>query len=119
MRRRQLCLGLLLAAAGRTAFAQRRPFAHLRDHLPRQDRGGARLRGLRGARFEDFFAARGIAVRVTYRDLALDMGRLPGFVDEIRRDRPDLVYTWGTSATLGVAGAWDRIDPARHVTDIP
>lgn len=111
MRRRQLCLGLLLAAAGHTAFAQRRPFRIYAITY----RGKTEVE--RG--FEDFFAARAIAVRISYRDLALDMARLPGFIDEIRRDKPDLVYTWGTSVTLGVAGAWDRIDPARNVTDIP
>lgn len=111
MRRRQLCLGLLLAAAGRSAIGQARP---LRIYAITY-RGRTEVE--RG--FEDFFAARGIAVRISYRDLALDMGRLPGYVEEIRRERPDLVYSWGTSATLGVAGAWDRVDPARHVTDIP
>jgi putative ABC transport system substrate-binding protein len=111
MRRRQLCLVLLLGAAGRAAFAQVRP---LRIYAITY-RGKTEVE--RG--FEDFFAARGIPVRITYRDLALDVARLPGFIEEIRRDRPDLIYTWGTSATLGVAGAWDRVDPARHITDMP
>jgi putative ABC transport system substrate-binding protein len=69
--------------------------------------------------FADYLSARGIPVEIVYRDLALDARRLPGLVEEIRRERPDLVFTWGTTATLGIAGAWDQVDPARHITDIP
>jgi len=67
----------------------------------------------------DHFAARGIPVQITWRDIALDPARLPGLVDEIRRERPDLVHTWGTGVTLGIAGRWDAPDPARYVRDIP
>lgn len=69
--------------------------------------------------FEEHFRSRKIPVEIIYRDMARDANRLPGFIDEIRRLRPDLVYTWGTSVTLGVVGAFDKVDPARHVTDIP
>jgi len=69
--------------------------------------------------FADYFAARGIAVEITWRDIALDPARLPGLVDEIRRERPDLVHTWGTGVTLGIAGRWDAPDAARHVRDTP
>lgn len=69
--------------------------------------------------FADYFAARRIPVRITFRDLNRDASRMPGFIEEIRRARPDLVYTWGTSVTLGVVGAHDAVDPAKHITDIP
>jgi len=69
--------------------------------------------------FADYFAARGIPVQITWRDIALDPARLPRLVDEIRRERPDLVHTWGTGVTLGIAGRWDAPDPARYVRDIP
>jgi putative ABC transport system substrate-binding protein len=69
--------------------------------------------------FQDYFAARRIPVQITFRDLNRDMSRMPAFIDEIRRTRPDLVYTWGTSVTLGVVGAYDAIDPAQQITDIP
>lgn len=69
--------------------------------------------------FEAHFRSSKIPVEIIYRDLARDSSRLPGFIDEIRRIRPDLVYTWGTSVTLGVVGAYDQVDPARHITDIP
>ena len=38
---------------------------------------------------------------------------------EIRRLRPDLVYTWGTPTTLAVVGTFDSADPDRHITDLP
>ncbi len=69
--------------------------------------------------FEEYFASRKIAVQITYRDLNRDPTRLPGFLDEIRATRPDLIYTWGTSVTLGVVGTHDAINRARHITDIP
>jgi putative ABC transport system substrate-binding protein len=69
--------------------------------------------------FQDYFAARKIPVEITFRDLNRDASRMPGFIEEIKRTRPDLIYTWGTSVTLGVVGAHDAVDPAKHVTDIP
>jgi putative ABC transport system substrate-binding protein len=69
--------------------------------------------------FQDYFVSRGIPVQITFRDLARDASRMPGFLDEIRREKPDLVYTWGTSVTLGVVGPFDAVDPKVHITDIP
>jgi putative ABC transport system substrate-binding protein len=69
--------------------------------------------------FQDYFLARRIPVQITFRDLNRDMSRMPGFIEEIRRTKPDLVYTWGTSVTLGVVGAYDAVDPAQNITDIP
>jgi putative ABC transport system substrate-binding protein len=69
--------------------------------------------------FTEYFAARRIPVQITWRDLNRDSSRMPGFIEEIRATRPDLVYTWGTSVTLGVVGTYDSFDPSRHITDIP
>jgi putative tryptophan/tyrosine transport system substrate-binding protein len=69
--------------------------------------------------FQDYFAARGVPVQITFRDLARDAGRMPGFLEEIRRTRPDLVYTWGTSVTLGVVGPYDKPDREKNIGDIP
>lgn len=69
--------------------------------------------------FEEYFAARRIPVHITYRDLNRDDKRMPGFLDEIRRTRPDLVYAWGTSVTLGVVGPHDGVVKGQHITDIP
>ncbi len=69
--------------------------------------------------FEEYFASRKIPVQITYRDINRDATKMPAILDEIRAARPDLVYTWGTSVTLGVLGPFDAINPARHITDIP
>lgn len=69
--------------------------------------------------FQDYFAARRIPVQITWRDLNRENSRMPGFLEEIKRTKPDLVYTWGTSVTLGVVGAYDQVDPAVNITDIP
>lgn len=69
--------------------------------------------------FADYFAARGLPVEIAWHDIALDPSRLPALVGEIRRERPDLVYTWGTGVTLGIAGRWDAPDSRRYVRDIP
>lgn len=69
--------------------------------------------------FQEYFASRGIPVDITFRDLAREPSRMPGFLEEIRRTRPDLIYTWGTSVTLGVVGPHDKIDRRVHITDIP
>ena len=69
--------------------------------------------------FQDYFSARRIPVQITFRDLNRDSTRMPGFLEEIRRTKPDLVYTWGTSVTLGVVGTYDQVDPQVNITDIP
>jgi ABC-type uncharacterized transport system substrate-binding protein len=69
--------------------------------------------------FQEYFAARRIPVQITWRDLNRDPARMPGFIDEIRATKPDLIYTWGTSVTLGVVGTYDAYDAAKHIADIP
>jgi putative tryptophan/tyrosine transport system substrate-binding protein len=69
--------------------------------------------------FQDYFSARRIPVQITFRDLNRDNSRMPGFLEEIKRTKPDLVYTWGTSVTLGVVGTYDQVDPQVNITDIP
>lgn len=69
--------------------------------------------------FQEYFAARKIPVEITWRDLNLDASRLPGFIAEIRATKPELVYTWGTSVTLGIVGTYNGIDPKRHIVNTP
>ena len=107
-----LCLLVLAAglAADGDAVAQRpyRIYAILFRGMTEVERG-----------FQEYFAARRIPVQITFRDLNRDPARMPGFLDEIRATRPDLIYTWGTSVTLGVVGPYDAIDRTKHITDIP
>ena len=69
--------------------------------------------------FQDYFASRRIPVQITFRDLARDPSRMPGFLEEIRQVKPDLIYTWGTSVTLGVVGPHDEAERAKYINDIP
>ena len=69
--------------------------------------------------FAEYFTARKIPVEIIYRDLNRDDTRLPAMLDEIRSTKPDLIYTWGTSVTLGVVGPHDGVVPGKHITDIP
>ena len=54
--------------------------------------------------FRAHFAEAGLPIDLTIRSLDRDTGRLPEIIAEIDRARPDLIYTWGTSVTLGIAG---------------
>ena len=69
--------------------------------------------------FAEYFTARKIPVEIIYRDLNRDDTRLPAMLDEIRSTKPDLIYTWGTSVTLGVVGPHDGVVPGKHINDIP
>lgn len=69
--------------------------------------------------FEDYFSSRKIPVTITWRDLNRDASRMPGYLEEIRATKPDLVYTWGTSVTLGVVGPYDAADRSAYINDIP
>lgn len=69
--------------------------------------------------FKEYLAARGLAVELIHRDLSRNIANLAPVIEEIRALGPDLIYTWGTPTTLGVVGAWDQVDPLRHITDIP
>ena len=69
--------------------------------------------------FEEYFASRKLPVQITSRDVARDPTKLPPLLDEIRATKPDLIYTWGTSVTLGVVGPHDAVVPGKHITDIP
>ncbi len=104
-------LGMCLAGAADTAAQSQRPYRIY----------AITFRGMTDVErgFQDYFASKRIPVEIIFRDLNRDASRMPGFIDEIRRTRPDLVYTWGTSVTLGVVGAYDAFDPAKHITDIP
>lgn len=68
--------------------------------------------------FEEYFAARKLPVQITYRDINRDPTRMPALLDEIRATRPDLIYAWGTSVTLGVVGPHDAVTRS-HIADIP
>lgn len=70
--------------------------------------------------FRAYLADAGLRVDYTVRDARQDVSRLPAIVQEARALKPDLIYTWGTPATLAVAGPYDDADTAqRYIHDIP
>jgi putative tryptophan/tyrosine transport system substrate-binding protein len=69
--------------------------------------------------FKDYFASRRIPVEIIERDIARDNTKLPGLLEEIKRLKPDLIYTWGTSVTLGIVGNIDNAKDGAFINDIP
>ncbi len=69
--------------------------------------------------FRDYLTQRGIPFEMTVRNLNLDRGNAPPIVEEIKRVRPDLVYTWGTGTTASIVGRIDADAPESFVRDIP
>jgi len=69
--------------------------------------------------FRDYLTQRGIPFEMTVRNLNLDRGNAPSIVQEIKRVRPDLVYTWGTGTTLSIVGKIETETPEAFVRDIP
>lgn len=69
--------------------------------------------------FRDYLAANHVPAEYIERDIARDPSRLPGLVAEIRKLKPDLVYTWGTTVTLGIVGTYDTPHPDRYINHIP
>ncbi len=56
------------------------------------------------AGFRAHFEETGLPLDITVTSLDRDPGRLPEILADIDRAAPDLVYTWGTTVTLGIAG---------------
>ena len=69
--------------------------------------------------FRDYLTQRGIPFEMTVRNLNLDRRNAPPIVEEIKRVRPDLIYTWGTSTTTSIVGKIDTESPESFVRDIP
>jgi len=67
--------------------------------------------------FRDYLARRGVSVQYFWRDANRDKGRLEEIVREIPSLKPDLIYTWGTSTTLGIVGPYN--DPIPETASIP
>lgn len=69
--------------------------------------------------FQDYFRDNNIPAKFTIRDAERDKEKLPGFVQEARSLKADLVVTWGTSVTRIMLGPWDNPDPEKHLVKIP
>lgn len=69
--------------------------------------------------FRDYLTARKIPARVEILDAATDRQRLFDHIARVRREAPDLLVTWGTTASIEALGPYDAVDPARHIMNIP
>ncbi|CAK0776723.1 putative ABC transport system substrate-binding protein [uncultured Gammaproteobacteria bacterium] len=69
--------------------------------------------------FKDYLDANRVPVELIVRDAKGDKGALAGIAAEIIREKPDLVYTWGTTASVEILGPYDSTDPKRYVTAVP
>lgn len=69
--------------------------------------------------FRDYLTANGVDANFVLRDMENDRSRLPGYVEEIKALKPDLVYTQTTSVTRAVVGRLEEAGPQKHVLDIP
>lgn len=70
--------------------------------------------------FRDFFAAAEVKVDFLTRDVDRDASRVKPILAEVLPSyKPDLIYTYGTPLTLGVAGPWDAPPDSPYVHDIP
>lgn len=68
---------------------------------------------------QDSLWPNGIDAEFVVMDAAQDQTKLPGFVEQARAEKMDLVLTWGTKTTLGILGILaDRTDP-RYLNEIP
>ncbi|HKJ88473.1 MAG TPA: ABC transporter substrate-binding protein [Gammaproteobacteria bacterium] len=69
--------------------------------------------------FQAYMRKNDIPVRYVIRNAGKDLEKLKRIRGEIRRTRPDLVYTFGTTVTRGVVGTTSHHDPDTFITDIP
>ncbi|MCY4149267.1 MAG: ABC transporter substrate-binding protein [Gammaproteobacteria bacterium] len=72
--------------------------------------------------FRAYFAETSHDLNIIVRSVDRDKSRLPAIIEEIKSVQPDLVYTWGTSVTLGIAGQDPSLSNLKHpsqLTDIP
>ena len=69
--------------------------------------------------FQDHLTGKGLSVDFHIRDANRDENALPGFLAEARAMQADLILSWGTSVTRGIAGTLDDLDNATFNHDIP
>lgn len=69
--------------------------------------------------FVDYIKARKIPAAIEILDAATDRQRMQAHIARVRRNKPDLVVTWGTAISLEALGTYDGVDPSRHITDVP
>lgn len=69
--------------------------------------------------FRAYLNDAGLQVQFTVRDVGQDVSRVPAILQEALALRPDLIYVWGTPATLAVVGPYDQANASGFIRDIP
>lgn len=69
--------------------------------------------------FIDYWKGRKIPVDIELLDVKTDSKKIPEYIAHVKKTKPDLLITWGTSVSLQMLGTINNQDPAKHVTDIP
>ncbi len=69
--------------------------------------------------FQDYLDEAGLDAEFILRDAGRDRSLLPGFLAEARAEKVDLILTWGTSVTRGIAGTLADLDDPAFNHDIP
>jgi putative ABC transport system substrate-binding protein len=69
--------------------------------------------------FQDYLNEAGIDIDFLIRDAGRDPSKLPVFIAEARAEQVDLILTWGTSVTRGIAGTLDDLDNPNIPHEIP
>lgn len=69
--------------------------------------------------FQDYLTERGVDAKFILRDAGQSKSALPGILADARTEEVDLILTWGTSVTLGIAGTLDDSDDPAFSDDIP
>jgi putative tryptophan/tyrosine transport system substrate-binding protein len=69
--------------------------------------------------FQNYLSEAGVDFEFVVRDAGQDKALLPVFLEEARERKADLIFTWGTSATLGIAGTLANVGDPRFNNAIP
>ena len=69
--------------------------------------------------FQDYINEKGLDVEFNLRDAERNKSTLPEFLEEARAKQANLILTWGTSTTRGIAGTLEDLDNPAFNHDIP
>jgi putative ABC transport system substrate-binding protein len=69
--------------------------------------------------FQDYLNEAGLDAEFLIRDAGRDPSKLPVFIAEARAEQVDLILTWGTSVSRGIAGTLDDLDDPAIPHEIP
>ena len=69
--------------------------------------------------FQDYLTEHGVDAEFILRDASQKKEALPGFLAEARAARVDLIVTWGTSVTRGIAGTQAELGDPTYNHDLP